>query len=188
MPVGSFGTTLYGAGVGPVDADVADVGERVAQRAQLPVEHGVDPAPGDIGEHVAEPIVAVSDRHALLIGEPLGQAPCHLLDRRQFPRLRALPLGAPAFHLPLDVPLTLRQIAEADGVDVDVVEVGEHVDQIETCRPTVVDREQSSLVGAVEHHAVDEPHHVERRAVHLVVGAESECRRDGNVGLPDGRR
>ena len=37
-----------------------------------------------------------------------------------------------------------------------------------------------------QHEAVDELHHVERRAVHGVVGAEPERRRHGDVGGSEG--
>ena len=41
---GVVGPQVGGVAVAPVHAEVADVGERVAQRAQLPVEHGGDAA------------------------------------------------------------------------------------------------------------------------------------------------
>ena len=127
----------------------------------------------------------MSDRHTLLLGEVCGEAAGDLLDGGQFPSLGAFPLGAPPLHLTLDVALPLGEIAEADRIDVDRVQVGEDVDQIETSGPTVVDAEQCSLVGAVEHHAVDERHHVERRTVDLIVGAEPECGRDRHLGRAD---
>ncbi len=60
------------------------------------------------------------------------------------------------------------------------MQVGEHVDQIEPSGPTVLDREQRTLVGTVEHDPVDETHHIERRAVHCVIGAQTERRRHGH--------
>ena len=103
----------------------------------------------DVGEHVAEPVVAVGDRHALLGREALGEAAGDLLDRRQLAGLRALPLGAPALHLAFDVALAFGEVAEADLVDVDGVQVGEHVDQVEPGRPTVARRVSSAPLSAL---------------------------------------
>ncbi len=54
--------------VGPVDHQQADVGERVAEGADLPVEHGDDGAVG--ADHaVVEPVVAVDDGGRALLGD-----------------------------------------------------------------------------------------------------------------------
>ena len=77
-PVGSLARPFGRAGVGPVDAEVPDVGERVAERAQLPVEHRRDPAGRRVGQAVAEPVVAVGDRDAVLLrasAAPAGRRP-----------------------------------------------------------------------------------------------------------------
>jgi hypothetical protein len=67
------------------------------------------------------------------------------------------------------------------------VQVGEYVDQIEPGGTAELRAEECSLVGAVEHHPVDETHHVERSTVHLVVGAQPERRRDRHRGQADRR-
>ena len=161
-------------------AEVPDVGERVAERAQLPVEHGGDPPDRRVGQAVAEPVIAVGDRDPLLLrhacGEPLG----HLLDRRQVPRLGALPLGGPSLELPLDVAAAPGEVAEADGVDVDGVEVGQHVDQVGAGLAACRRIEQLGLVRAVEHLTLNEAHDVERRPVDVDVRAQPERRRHGH--------
>ena len=83
-----------------------------------------------VGEAVAEAVVAVGDRHAVLLGQALAQAAGHLVDGGQLTGLRLLPLRAPPLHLALDVALALGQVAEADLVDVDRVQIGEHVDEV----------------------------------------------------------
>ncbi len=101
--------------------------------------------------------------------------------------LEALPLLGPPAELSIDVAATAGEVAEPDGVDVDGVEVGEHVDQVLAGRPAQLEREQRRLVGTVEHGAVDELHHVERRPVDRLVGAEAERPRHRHrAGLADG--
>ena len=102
------------ARVRPVDAEVADVGERVTERAEFPIEHSRHLTGLPVDEAVAEPIVAVCDRDADLRRKLFGQTPTDLVDGREFAGLRLLPLRRPTAHLPLDVPLTLREVAETD--------------------------------------------------------------------------
>ena len=69
-------------------------------------------------------------------------------------------------ELALDVAVPPGQVAQADGVDVDGVEVGEHVDEVLAGRPTQRSTGSSvGLLGAVEDDTVDVAHDVERRAV-----------------------
>ena len=109
-----------------------------------------------------------------------------LVDQRQLAGLRLLPLAVPALELPLDVVLLLAEVAEADGVGVDGVDLGHRVgDGVAGVAARLgADRRGGGLVA--EHEPVDEGHHVERRAVHLVVGAEAEGGRDRHVGGTEG--
>ena len=141
----------------------------------------------DVGEAVAEAVVAVGDRHALLRGHALAQPPSDLVDRRQLAGLRVLPLRRPPLQLALDVALALGEVAEPDLVDVDGVQVGEHVDEVlAQPRPQLERQLGRRVLGAVEHDAVDEAHHVERRAVDRLVGAQPERRRHRHGGRADG--
>jgi hypothetical protein len=47
----------------PTHAVVAEVGQRMAQRRQLPVEHGGDARLAGVEDQVVEAKVAVHDRH-----------------------------------------------------------------------------------------------------------------------------
>ena len=119
------------ARVGPVHAEVADVGERVAERAQLPVEHGGDAADVGVGEAVAEAVVAVGDDDALLHGDARRRGASATSSIAGSSRvLEFAHCVRPALELALDVALAAGEVAEADGVDVDGVEVGEHVDEV----------------------------------------------------------
>jgi hypothetical protein len=51
--------------------------------------------------------------------------------------------------------------------------------------PANVGGQVGGPLRTIEHDAVDEAHHVERRAVDIGVGAHSQRRRDGDVGATD---
>ena len=100
--------------------------------------------------------------------------------------LGVFPLHRPPLDLALDVPLAFGQIAEADVVDIDIVQIGEHVEEVLAGRAAVPSGSVSGPVGPVEHDAVDEAHHIERRAVDRRVGAQPERLRHRHVGRADG--
>ena len=72
----------------------------------------------------------MGDRHALLDREVVAQPSGDLVDGRQLAGLRLLPLLRPSLDLPLDVALALGEITEADLIDVDGVQIGEHIDEV----------------------------------------------------------
>ena len=135
-----------------------------------------------IGEAVAEAVVAVCDRHALLHRHAVTQQPRDLVDGGKFTGLRVLPLRAPPFHLSLDVALALGEVTETDGVDVDGMEVGQHVDEVMAGAHLRCGRQQMGLLRSIEHHTVDETHHVEGCSDHRLVGAQSERGRHRHTG------
>ncbi len=126
------------------------------------------------------------DRRPLLDGDAGAQAPFDLLDRRQIACLRVGPLGRPSLQLALDVRVAPGEVAEPDVVDIDGVQVGEDVDEVERNDAPHVGRDLSRLLGTVDHDPVDEGHHVERCLVHRLVGAEGERRWHRHVGEADG--
>src|SRR5437870_13646452 len=107
---------------------VADVGERIAERGDLPVEDGGDLCiePGDA---IAEAVVAVYDARRTLIGDALRQLVVHLVEERELARLRRVPLRVPPLQLSCDVSLFAADVTEAGVVYVDVVHVREDVDE-----------------------------------------------------------
>ena len=102
--------------------------------------------------------------------------------------LRLLPLRVPPLHLPLDVALFAAELAEAHRVRVDVVDHREHVDEVFPRAAARVGVERVAHgVGVAKDVPVDEPHHVERRAVHVDVVTEAERGSDRHVGRPERR-
>jgi hypothetical protein len=56
----------------PDHAVVSQVGQRVTERRELPVEHGDDPWLARVKDHVIEPEVAVHDARLVVRGDTLG--------------------------------------------------------------------------------------------------------------------
>jgi hypothetical protein len=106
-----------------------EVGQRIAQRADLPVEDG--PHGAIVGQdHVVHPVIAVHDGRPLLLGDAPGQLVAHALDDAAVVDtldLHLLVLPAPALELPLDVPLVPTQIAQSDRIGVDGVQRSQRV-------------------------------------------------------------
>src|SRR5690606_18789827 len=99
------------------------------ERADLPVEDGAHVALR-ADDAVVEPVVAVDDRGVDLLGQVLDEVVVDLVDRRELAGLRVVPLAVPALQLPGEVALPPAEVAEADGVDVDVVDRDERVDEV----------------------------------------------------------
>ena len=172
------------AGLGPVHEEEAEIGQRVAERADLPVEDGDDVA-RVVEDRVVEPVVTVHDGHALLLGD-LGRQllPRPVDDGRAGATVEGglLELAVPPLELPGDVALTSGEVTEADGVDVDGVQAGQRVDQ-GVARPgpdPLGHGRRRPLVP--EDVALHERHHIERGAVDIRVGAQAERPGDGHVG------
>ena len=102
-----------------------------------------------------------------LLGDARHEVLVDLVDERELAGLRLLPLAVPALQLARDVALVAAEVAEADGVEVDGVDVAPGCRR--ATRPRVrrgVGVERASRRGRVANDvAVDEVHHVERRAV-----------------------
>ena len=167
----------------PVDEQQADVGERVAERAELPVDDRGDLA-GIVEDHVVEAVVAVDDRRRSLLGDALGELVVDLLDERDLARLRALPLPLPALQLAPDVVLLLAELAEPDLVGDRAVDLDQRVDDPLADRAAVgLVREGLGVGTLAQDRPLDEVHHVEGRAVDGLVGAVA-----GDRGDRHGRR
>ena len=127
------------SGLGPRVQHVPDVGQRVAERRDLPVEHRRD-ASLEGRDAVAEPVVAVHDARRALLRSPRRELVVQLVDDRQLPGLGRVPLRVPPLELARDVPLFARDVADADVVGVDRMHVGEHVDEGLSRRPPLLAR------------------------------------------------
>ncbi len=87
----------------------------------------------------------------------------YAVDGGELASLRLLELPVPALELARDVVLLLGEIAEADRIDVDGVKVGEHVDErFAGASALRLGERLLGDLGVVQHHAGNEPHHVER--------------------------
>ena len=126
MVAGSNSGIELVAGLGPVDDQQADVGERVAERAELPVDDRRHLA-GGREDHVVEPVVAVDDRRRPLLGDAGREAAVDLVtsgSSRVFDFSHCPASGAAGGRRS---PL-LAELAEADVVRVDGVDVDQRVD------------------------------------------------------------
>ena len=117
------------------------------------------------------------DAHPLLLGDPAGQELVDPVDDgRPGPAVdgRLAELPVPPLELAGDVAVSPGEVTEADRVDVHGVQPGQGVDQ------RVPGPGSAGLVqfggGAFVPHDVplDERHHVERRAVDRIIGAQPE--------------
>ena len=110
--------------------EVAEIGERIAERRELPVEQRQDARLGALEHDVAEAVVAVHDagpaRARQLVAKPVGE----LCDERQLARGVVLPERREAAHLALEVAVGATEVAQAGALDVDGVQLGERVDEI----------------------------------------------------------
>jgi hypothetical protein len=152
----------------------SDVRQRVAERADLPVEDGDDLAV--VGhDRVVESVVAMDDRRRALLGDASGEGVVDVLDQRELPRLLLVELPVPPLELAGDVALMATEVGQPDRLDVDGVERGHRVDE----RATGVGprRRRQHRLGErplADDVAVDEAHHVVRHSVHVRVIAVAE--------------
>ena len=175
------------AGLGPVHQQQADVGQRVAEGAQLPVEHGQDPAGGG-QDDVVEAEVAVDDPGRADLGGEVGlQAAVHLVEGGQGAGPGLVELALPAGELAFQVAMVAAELAEADLVGVDPVEGDQGVHQ-RVGRPgpgrLVQAGGHGGLVAGDD--AVHVGHHVEGGAGDGRVLAEAEGGRHRHRGAGQG--
>ena len=161
---------------------VAEIGERVADGGQLPVEDRDDARLGRVEDQVVDAEVAVDDGCFLagreVCRQPLDQ-PVHRLDPAGVRILQVLP--RPAADLPGEVVPRLAEVREADRAVVHGVQRGERADRGLVVASPRVPR-QLGQRRVPEDAAVDEVHHVERRADDAGVVAVDVHGRDGEAG------
>ena len=167
----------------PEHADVAEVGERVAEGRELPVEHRDDPRLGRVEHHVLGPVVAVRDGGGLVGRHALRQLGDQALHRLDVAGLGAAVLLGPAVDLAGEVVAGAAVVAKPDRRVVDLVQAGERRVQL------VVDggalgRLEARQPRVAEDAAGQVVHHVEGRADHALVEAERAHVRDRKAGRP----
>ena len=168
-------------GIGPVDHQQPEVGQGVAQGADLPVEDGPH-RPVVRQHHVVHAVVPVHHRRPLLFGDAPGQLVADALDQLAVVdafHLHLLVLPAPALELALDVPVVPPEVPEPDRVGVDVVQRGQRVGHVVAdAAPGRLVEGRLRLGRAAQDVALDELHDVEGALVDRLVGAEAD--RDGD--------
>jgi hypothetical protein len=170
----------------PVHQEIAEVGQRIAQGRQLPVQHRHHARLGGVQDHVVQAIVAMDDRGDV-VGRAAGRQeldqPVHVLDRAGLGRLVLL---GPAVDLAGEVVAGLAVVGQADGGVVDIVQGGQGGDLGLVDRPAL----GRLVVGqgpVPQDPAFDIVHHVEDRADHVLVHAQRVGLGDGEAGLVQAR-
>ena len=174
------------AGTGPVHLQQPDVGERVAERADLPVEHGDDVA---VGRRPCS-CRAGSRRGRSWPGPARGSrsssSVVDLVDRRQFAGLALVPLAVPALELAVDVARRAgrgRRARRASRSTAWMAAIVSTIDPLAR-RRAGLGRGRLRPRSVANDVAVDEAHDVERRVVdRRVVGVHPERRRHGHGGM-----
>ena len=192
-----------GAGLDvPGHAVIAEIGQRVAQRGQLPVEHGDHARLGLVEDEVVEAEVAVHDADLRFVAgagrnvlrQPFDQ-PVHFLDRLGDRRQVLL---APAADLALEIVARLAVVGQPHGIHVHAVQGGDDAVHlvVESAAPG---RRHAGQRLVPEHAAVHEFHDVEGAADDGLVGAQQvhlrhrhaaagECLHDAELAVHRVRR
>ena len=95
-----------------------------------------------------------------------------------------IPLPAPAPHLAFEIAGRLAEVAEPDGLRIQRVQIGEHLDQrVDAGVDDALVAERRQLLGVAHHPARDVVDHLERRTEHRVVVAHRDGVGDGHRGV-----
>jgi len=161
-------------GSGPIDHQQAEIGQGIAQGADLPVEDGGHGA--IIGDHaVVEAVVAVNQTSWALIGNHGRQQLMGSIDSGQIAGALLIPLAVPTFELAGDITLMSTEIGESDPVDIDPVNRSHGVDQRAARSGARLGREGALDGGRVaQHMAIDKAHDIELGIVDLRIVAEPD--------------
>ena len=102
----------------------------------------------------------------------------HTVDLDDLAGLLIVPLAVPTLELASDVPLVAAEIDQPAGIEIDRMDRSERVDE-RLGGPTARHRSQRVFCGGsiAQDVPVDEAHHVERRIVDRLIGAQPERRR-----------
>ena len=167
------------AGLRPVVQQIAHVRQRIAQRAEFPIQERRHAPVAD--HHVADAVVAVNHRRPHLFRHVFVQQAGALLHLRYLVRLGGLPLLRPALELAGHVAFLAGERAEADGVHVRQMQRGQHFHDVLPGAAPLRWRDGGRQFRIVRHHALHEGHHVERLAVDGFVLAQAVGGRHGHV-------
>ena len=162
----------------PVEQEQAEVGQRLPQGGQLPVQHGLHRRRHLLAQQgVVDPEVPVHDRSPGPPGRFGAQQAAEFVDRRHLAALGPLPLVAPPAHLPLPQARGPAVTGQANRVRVDGVQVGQRVDQdVGDGAPLPGRLRPAGRQGAADDVPVDLLHHVEGHADQVACVLEQDGR------------
>jgi len=151
----------------PVEQHPAEIGERVAERRHLPVEHGVEPRRRVRREHHVVVFVVAVDQGVRVVGGGVVGEP--LPDTVQGGHLSFLPrhlegplqLFVPAVDLAFGVALGVAKLLQAHRLHVDLVDLREGVDEFLADLLSVPGGLEAVGDARPRHVAGDPLHHVE---------------------------
>ena len=153
----------------PLHAVIGEVGERISECRQFPVEHREDARLGLVQNHVVEPVVAMHQPHRAGRRQ-VSRQPCHdALHLLDLLGLGGAVLLRPAVDLTRDVVLAAAVVGEPDcrGV-IGMQPRKRRVHGVE--HRGAFGGVRARHVGHPNHAALDITHHVERRARDALVG------------------
>ena len=165
---------------------IGEIGERIAQRGQLPVEDRQDARFGRMQHHVVDAVVAMDDGRGLSRRDVLRQPFDQLVHLRDLGGLGHLVLFRPAVDLAGDIVAFLAEAFEARLFPVDIVQSRKGGDFRVVNRSALLWR----IVGqgrVPDDATLDHVHHIEHRAGNAVVLAETVRLRDREAERIQGR-
>ncbi|TWH69118.1 hypothetical protein JD77_04120 [Micromonospora olivasterospora] len=172
----------------PVRQQQPEIGQRIAQRGHLPVEHRPHRHRVDGGQEVVEPEVAVHDPSRVRpLGHGGGERVAQLVDARQRAAAGLVELRGPAADLPAEEAVGAAEVGQPDRRGVDRVQGGERVHHGQGQLAALPGGQRVGLRPAAEHLAGHPLHEVERGADHVGVGAVQQRRGHRHGGGGQGR-
>src|SRR5699024_1287195 len=117
------GANRHLAGLSPVRQGAAHIGQRVTQSRQFPIENRSDVTGGTVDDDVTDVEVTMDQTDLTWLGQVLGQERCESVEIGSFLGPALHELAAPPLQLPRRVGCPRRQLAKADSVDVDGVDL-----------------------------------------------------------------
>jgi hypothetical protein len=155
----------------------------VAECRQLPVEHGADAITVFGEQQVVEPVVAMNQADAAVVRRRIGRQPVdERVHRGDRIGLRGAVLLRPARNLSFEIVARVAEVGEADGVDINGMQLCQHAIHlvVNSCAARVVDFRYRWIP---EMSCANEFHDEEGRADHVLVLAQVQHARDGNIGF-----
>ena len=153
------------------DAEIGEVGERVAERRQLPVEHGGDARLGRVEHDIADPEIAVRHARLVAVGHARRQPVHQPVHFRDLARRRLAVIARPAVELALEIIAGAPETAEPDRFVIDGVQRRQHLGERAVHEAPLL--RLDARHGAVRIDAALHPlHDIEGRADHALVVAK----------------